>query len=49
MCRSPRGHERRLLLWFAAFTFTHTRRAGALLVVDLAVAAIFDVKPLGLV
>jgi 1,4-dihydroxy-2-naphthoate octaprenyltransferase len=36
-------------LWFAAFAFTHTRRAGALLVVGLAVAAIFDVKPLGLV
>jgi 1,4-dihydroxy-2-naphthoate octaprenyltransferase len=35
--------------WFAAFTFTHTRRAGALLVVGLAVAAIFDVKPVGLV
>jgi 1,4-dihydroxy-2-naphthoate octaprenyltransferase len=35
-------------LWFAAFAFTHTRRAGALLVAGLAVAAIFGVKPLGL-
>jgi 1,4-dihydroxy-2-naphthoate octaprenyltransferase len=35
-------------LWFAAFCFTHTRRAGALLVAGLAVAAIFGVKPLGL-
>jgi 1,4-dihydroxy-2-naphthoate octaprenyltransferase len=34
-------------LWFAAFAFTHTRRAGALLVAGLAVAAIFDVQPLG--
>jgi 1,4-dihydroxy-2-naphthoate polyprenyltransferase len=33
-------------LWFAAFAFTHTRRAGALLVAGLAVAAIFNVKPL---
>ncbi len=33
-------------LWFAAFCFTHTRRAGALLVAGLAVAAIFNVKPL---
>jgi 1,4-dihydroxy-2-naphthoate polyprenyltransferase len=36
-------------LWFAAFTFTHTRRAGALLVAGLAVATIFNVSPLGLV
>jgi 1,4-dihydroxy-2-naphthoate octaprenyltransferase len=36
-------------LWFAAFAFTHTRRAGALLVAGLAIAAIFAVKPLGLV
>jgi 1,4-dihydroxy-2-naphthoate polyprenyltransferase len=36
-------------LWFAAFAFTHTRRAGALLVAGVAIAAIFDVKPLGLV
>jgi len=28
-------------LWFAAFAFTHTRRAGALLVAGLATAAIF--------
>ena len=33
-------------LWFAAFTFTHTRRAGALLVAGLAIAAIFEVSPL---
>jgi 1,4-dihydroxy-2-naphthoate octaprenyltransferase len=46
--RPPRGFPV-WPLWFAAFTFTHTRRAGALLVVGLAVAAIFDVKPLGLV
>jgi 1,4-dihydroxy-2-naphthoate octaprenyltransferase len=32
-------------LWFAAFTFTHTRRAGALLVAGLAVAAVFGVGP----
>ena len=32
-------------LWFAAFVFTHTRRAGALLVSGLAVAAIFSVGP----
>jgi 1,4-dihydroxy-2-naphthoate octaprenyltransferase len=32
-------------LWFAAFAFTHTRRAGALLVAGLAVAWIFDVGP----
>jgi 1,4-dihydroxy-2-naphthoate octaprenyltransferase len=30
-------------LWFAAFTFTHTRRAGALMVAGLAVACIFGV------
>jgi 1,4-dihydroxy-2-naphthoate polyprenyltransferase len=36
-------------LWFAAFAFTHTRRGGALLVAGVAIAAIFDVKPLGLV
>jgi 1,4-dihydroxy-2-naphthoate octaprenyltransferase len=35
-------------LWFAAFAFTHTRRAGALLVAGVAIAAIFDVQPLGL-
>jgi 1,4-dihydroxy-2-naphthoate octaprenyltransferase len=32
-------------LWFAAFVFTHTRRAGALLVGGLAVAAIFAIGP----
>jgi 1,4-dihydroxy-2-naphthoate octaprenyltransferase len=32
-------------LWFAAFAFTHTRRAGALLVGGLAVAAIFGLGP----
>lgn len=32
-------------LWFAAFVFTHTRRAGALLVAGLAVAAILNIKP----
>jgi 1,4-dihydroxy-2-naphthoate octaprenyltransferase len=46
--RPPRGFPV-WPLWFAAFTFTHTRRAGALLIVGLAVAAIFDVKPLGIV
>ena len=32
-------------LWFAAFVFTHTRRAGALMVAGLAVAAIFAIGP----
>jgi 1,4-dihydroxy-2-naphthoate octaprenyltransferase len=32
-------------LWFAAFAFTHTRRAGALLVAGLAVAAVFGIGP----
>ena len=32
-------------LWFVAFAFTHTRRAGALLVAGLAVAAIFGIGP----
>jgi 1,4-dihydroxy-2-naphthoate polyprenyltransferase len=32
-------------LWFAAFAFTHTRRAGALMVVGLVVAAIFGIGP----
>jgi 1,4-dihydroxy-2-naphthoate octaprenyltransferase len=31
-------------LWFAAVAFVHTRRAGALLVLGLAVAAIFNVR-----
>jgi 1,4-dihydroxy-2-naphthoate polyprenyltransferase len=45
--RPPRGFPV-WPLWFAAFAFTHTRRAGALLVAGLAVAAIFAIKPLGL-
>ncbi len=32
-------------LWFAAFAFTHTRRAGALLVAGLLVAAVFGLGP----
>jgi 1,4-dihydroxy-2-naphthoate polyprenyltransferase len=32
-------------LWFAAFVFTHTRRAGALLVAGTAVAAVFGLGP----
>jgi 1,4-dihydroxy-2-naphthoate octaprenyltransferase len=40
--RPPRGFPV-WPLWFAAFAFTHTRRAGALLVAGLAVAAIFAV------
>jgi 1,4-dihydroxy-2-naphthoate octaprenyltransferase len=32
-------------LWFVAFVFTHTRRAGALLVAGLAVAAVFGIGP----
>jgi 1,4-dihydroxy-2-naphthoate octaprenyltransferase len=32
-------------LWFAAFAFLHTRRAGALLVLGLVVAAVFDITP----
>jgi 1,4-dihydroxy-2-naphthoate octaprenyltransferase len=46
--RPPRGFPV-WPLWFAAFCFTHTRRAGALMVAGLAVAAIFGVAPLGLV
>jgi 1,4-dihydroxy-2-naphthoate octaprenyltransferase len=46
--RPPRGFPV-WPLWFAAFCFTHTRRAGALMVAGLAVAAIFDIKPLGIV
>jgi 1,4-dihydroxy-2-naphthoate octaprenyltransferase len=35
-------------LWFAAICFVHTRRAGALLVLGLAVAAVFELGlPLG--
>jgi 1,4-dihydroxy-2-naphthoate polyprenyltransferase len=45
--RPPRGFPI-WPLWFVAFAFTHTRRAGALLVAGLAIAAIFSVKPLGL-
>ena len=32
-------------LWFAAFAFLHTRRAGALLVLGLFVAALADITP----
>jgi 1,4-dihydroxy-2-naphthoate polyprenyltransferase len=32
-------------LWFAAFVFTHTRRAGALMVAGLAIASIFAIGP----
>lgn len=42
--RPPRGFPV-WPLWFAAFVFTHTRRAGALLVAGLAVAAIFGLGP----
>jgi 1,4-dihydroxy-2-naphthoate octaprenyltransferase len=42
--RPPRGFPV-WPLWFAAFVFTHTRRAGALLVAGLAVAAISGVGP----
>jgi 1,4-dihydroxy-2-naphthoate octaprenyltransferase len=42
--RAPRGFPV-WPLWFAAFAFTHTRRAGALLVAGLAVAAIFAIGP----
>lgn len=34
-------------LWFAAVAFMHTRRAGALLVLGLAVAAAAGIRPLG--
>jgi 1,4-dihydroxy-2-naphthoate octaprenyltransferase len=42
--RPPRGFPV-WPLWFAAFCFTHTRRAGALLVGGLAVAAVFGLGP----
>lgn len=42
--RPPRGFPI-WPLWFAAFCFTHTRRAGALLVGGLGVAAIFGLGP----
>jgi 1,4-dihydroxy-2-naphthoate polyprenyltransferase len=42
--RPPRGFPV-WPLWFAAFCFTHTLRAGALLVAGLAVAAIFGLGP----
>ena len=32
-------------LWFAAFAFLHTRRAGALLALGLLVAAVLDIAP----
>jgi 1,4-dihydroxy-2-naphthoate octaprenyltransferase len=40
--RPPRGFPV-WPLWFAAFAFTHTRRAGALLVAGLAIAAILGI------
>lgn len=42
--RPPRGFPV-WPLWFAAFCFTHTRRAGALLIAGLAVAAAFGLGP----
>ncbi len=42
--RPPRGFPV-WPLWFAAFAFTHTRRAGALLVAGLAVAAVLGIGP----
>jgi 1,4-dihydroxy-2-naphthoate octaprenyltransferase len=42
--RPPRGFPV-WPLWFAAFCFTHTRRAGALLVAGLAITAIFGLGP----
>jgi 1,4-dihydroxy-2-naphthoate octaprenyltransferase len=42
--RPPRGFPI-WPLWFVAFAFTHTRRAGALLVGGLAIAAIFGIGP----
>jgi 1,4-dihydroxy-2-naphthoate octaprenyltransferase len=42
--RPPRGFPV-WPLWFAAFAFTHTRRAGALLVAGLAVAAALGIGP----
>ncbi|MGI8863541.1 MAG: prenyltransferase [Solirubrobacteraceae bacterium] len=42
--RPPRGFPV-WPLWFAAFVFTHTRRAGALLVAGMAVAAVFGLGP----
>lgn len=42
--RPPRGFPV-WPLWFAAFAFTHTRRAGLLLVGGMAIAAIFSLGP----
>jgi 1,4-dihydroxy-2-naphthoate polyprenyltransferase len=42
--RPPRGFPV-WPLWFAAFAFTHTRRAGALLVAGLIVSAVFGLGP----
>jgi 1,4-dihydroxy-2-naphthoate octaprenyltransferase len=42
--RPPRGFPV-WPLWFAAFAFTHTRRAGALLVAGLAIAAVLGIGP----
>jgi 1,4-dihydroxy-2-naphthoate octaprenyltransferase len=43
--QSPPAHFPVWPLWFAAITFLHTRRAGALLVLGLIGAAVFNVKP----
>jgi 1,4-dihydroxy-2-naphthoate octaprenyltransferase len=32
-------------LWYAAITFLHTRRAGLLLVVGMAIAAVAGIEP----
>ncbi len=42
--RAPRGFPV-WPLWFAAFAFTHTRRAGALLVAGVAVTAVLGIGP----
>jgi 1,4-dihydroxy-2-naphthoate polyprenyltransferase len=42
--RPPRGFPV-WPLWFAAFAFTHTRRAGALLVAGLAITAVLGLGP----
>jgi 1,4-dihydroxy-2-naphthoate polyprenyltransferase len=42
--RAPRGFPV-WPLWYAAFAFTHTRRAGALLVAGLAITAVLGIGP----
>jgi 1,4-dihydroxy-2-naphthoate octaprenyltransferase len=42
---SPPAHFPVWPLWFAAIAFLHTRRAGALLVGGLIVAAVFNITP----